>query len=703
MLRCVHFTLLAITLLLAVLACGDGQPETPATSGEPASAVQLNAVEPAGAAEPSKPKARREKPLPNFSGRTLAGEQLSMSSLIGKRLLLFFFNPEVKQAPATVDAVGAISKLRGKHNFEIVGVAVGSSHATAVAFAKERGIDYPVIDDSSAAIAQRMNLRQPIVILGADADGYVIFGVPPVTPSTPNATKVIEGQLRDALRLPPLSTESEPMLGNRPTAPLFTADILDSEERFELIEHRGEAVIVIFFLHSCSHCHETLTFLRTALAELPADQRPVLVGVEVTGRTEAVRRSLQEKNLDFFPVVFDHDGSIANDYGVFAGVPDTFFIDAKGQIDARVRGWRKEVDEHLARMRMAKLAGAPVPMLLRNAGFSGNDTCGVCHELEHDTWLFTSHAAAYDTLVKHGEAANEECVGCHVVGYGQPGGFESATETPSLEAVGCEVCHGRGGPHLSPGFVQNDDYSKVCASCHNAKHSLGFDYASFRPQISHTANAHVTKLSLVERQKLLEELGTPRDVLPKNADYVGSDACQGCHESEHATWSAGPHARAVATLDQAGESQNSDCLKCHTTAYGRPGGFPAAGAAQSQPDLARVGCESCHGPGGEHVKDGATKVGSIVSLADKCDSCVILQICGSCHDDANDPQFEFKLVEKIEAQRHGTIEPGTGKPKTASAHHGRGVEVALTPSEIGLTLDRVFSWHDGENQPWVDR
>jgi hypothetical protein len=41
---------------------------------------------------------------------------------------------------------------------------------------------------------------------------------------------------------------------------------------------------------------------------------------------------------------------------------------------------------------------------------------------------------------------------------------------------------------------------------------------------------------------------------------------------------------------------------------------------------------------------------------------VILQICGSCHDEANDPGFEFELLDKIELQRHGTIEAGTGKP-----------------------------------------
>ena len=49
---------------------------------------------------------------------------------------------------------------------------------------------------------------------------------------------------------------------------------------------------------------------------------------------------------------------------------------------------------------------------------------------------------------------------------------------------------------------------------------------------------------------------------------------------------------------------------------------------------------------------------------------MILQICGSCHDAANDPKFEFSVEEHIERQRHGTIEAGTGKPLSTSALDG---------------------------------
>jgi hypothetical protein len=145
----------------------------------------------------------------------------------------------------------------------------------------------------------------------------------------------------------------------------------------------------------------------------------------------------------------------------------------------------------------------------------------------------------------------------------------------------------------------------------------------------------------------------------------------------------------VATLSKAGKSANADCLACHTTGFGRPGGFPGDGVVESHTDLARVGCESCHGPGGEHVKQGAAKTGNIVSLGDKCDSCVILQICGRCHDEVNDPGFEFEVLEKIEAQRHGTIEPGTGKPKAESAAIPDPTDVALSTPETRRAFDRL--------------
>jgi peroxiredoxin/nitrate/TMAO reductase-like tetraheme cytochrome c subunit len=667
MLAAVRFRTLAPALAFAVaLACRQ-EPDAPAADSAAVPATVSTAA--AAAEAPAKPaRARQERPLPAISGWTLDDQRFDVGKLLGQRLLLFFFNPEVKEAAVVSKAIVAIAPLRGKHNFQIAGIATGSNREAAAEFARKNGFDFPIVDDSSAAIAQKLGLRVPVAILGADAEGYVIFGLGQFASDAPDAAIAIEAQIREALRLPVRADAVDPGDGSRPLAPIFAAPVLDAKEPFDMAAERGHPLILIFFLHTCPHCHDLIGFLKDYLPSLPADKRPKLVGVEISGRTESVRTQLRTDGFDFFPVLFDFDGKIQAAYSVFASVPDTFLIDAEGRIVERTSGWERGQHEALMRMRIAKLAGAPVPMLLRTQGYSGSAVCGVCHELEHETWTYTQHATAFDTLVRHGADSDPECIGCHVVGYGQAGGFESPRETPDLEHVGCESCHGRGGPHLSPGFVTAGDYAPACVTCHNPTHSLGFEYASFLPRVSHAANAGIAKLPPEERRELLAARGaTRKEVLPTRAAYVGSEACRSCHAVEHATWSASPHARAVETLAAAKKDGDPDCLRCHTTGYGRPGGFPEKGLPAKHADLAAVGCESCHGPGGDHVAEGAARIGTIVSLADKCDSCVILQICGACHDDANDPGFEFEVKVKIERQRHGTLEPGTGKPKGSSA------------------------------------
>jgi len=625
----------------------------------------------------------RERPLPAFSGTTLDGRSLSSGSFIGKRVVLYFFNPEVAAAVPTTRAVRSVAALRGDHNFEVIGIAVGSTRSTAREFARAEGIDFPVIDDSGGTITRKLGLRSPLALLGADAEGFLSFGMGAFPTEVPDAAAVIEDQIRERLRLPERGAARDGQLFDWPEAPSFQAEVLGEDAPFDSASLAGRPYVLIFFLHTCPHCHKALAFLKEELPKLPEDKRPELVAISAQYRPTAVRSQLQELGLDFFPVLFDPGEEAQSAFGVFTGIPDLMLIDDQGRIRYREQGWDPKRHAPLLRMHMAQVVGAKVPMLLNPRGYTGNDVCGVCHAVEEATWQFTSHSTAYDTLVKHGKERDAECVSCHVVGFEKPGGYDLERRPAHLEDVGCESCHGRGGPHLSPGFV-SEGYEGVCGGCHNPEHSLGFAYESFHPKISH---ARLAKLAPAEREALLAARGKPRDLLPQDSEYVGSKACQSCHTAEYETWAASPHARAVKTLADKDEAGNSDCLRCHTTGFGKPGGFPAAASAAAgaatpgDADLARVGCESCHGPGGNHVKEDVPKLGSIVSLGDKCDSCVILQICGSCHDDANDPGFEFEVQEKIERQRHGTIEAGTGRKLEA-----RSVERHL--QEAFALLDR---------------
>jgi hypothetical protein len=96
--------------------------------------------------------------------------------------------------------------------------------------------------------------------------------------------------------------------------------------------------------------------------------------------------------------------------------------------------------------------------------------------------------------------------------------------------------------------------------------------------------------------------------------YVGTKKCKACHFKEYKSWEktkmakaydslkAGVNADAkkAAGLDpEMDYTKDAKCVKCHVTGYGKPGGFVDI---DSTPDLAGIGCESCHGPGGTYTQ-----------------------------------------------------------------------------------------------------
>ncbi len=124
----------------------------------------------------------------------------------------------------------------------------------------------------------------------------------------------------------------------------------------------------------------------------------------------------------------------------------------------------------------------------RGAGeFVGDAICGICHSKEKAQWQQTRHARAYDSLVAVGKQFDANCVGCHVVGFGQPGGFYSTHAKPDLRQVGCEACHGPAKAHQTNGGTKPlvAVTEAVCTTCHNRQHSPQFDLKTYLPQVNH--------------------------------------------------------------------------------------------------------------------------------------------------------------------------------------------------------------------------
>lgn len=110
--------------------------------------------------------------------------------------------------------------------------------------------------------------------------------------------------------------------------------------------------------------------------------------------------------------------------------------------------------------------------------------------------------------------------------------------------------------------------------------------------------------------------------------YVSAAACQRCHQQEYLQWSATRHAFAYETLLKKERYFDAGCVSCHTTGFGYPTGFQIG---DQDSTLKGVQCETCHGPGKQHV--GNPKKSNIRSGADT-------SLCLTCHDTKHSPGFK---------------------------------------------------------------
>jgi len=124
------------------------------------------------------------------------------------------------------------------------------------------------------------------------------------------------------------------------------------------------------------------------------------------------------------------------------------------------------------------------------ATYVGAETCAGCHPTEAAVWSTSAHAHARDTLVADDQGYDPSCLRCHVTGMMHPGGFTSVRDTPQLEHIGCESCHGPGSDHVSapaaaPAYGDLPEGPEACVSCHTHDNSPDYRWEDYWPTIIH--------------------------------------------------------------------------------------------------------------------------------------------------------------------------------------------------------------------------
>lgn len=154
--------------------------------------------------------------------------------------------------------------------------------------------------------------------------------------------------------------------------------------------------------------------------------------------------------------------------------------------------------------------------------------------------------------------------------------------------------------------------------------------------------------------------------------FVGNDKCKPCHMSpkkgsQYKLWAESKHAKAFETLasDKAKElgakvevtnpQEDGKCLKCHIDGFG----VDAALLGEKYNKTQGVGCESCHGAGGDYwTKEVMADVtagkidGKTVGLINPTE-----EVCKKCHNEESPTFAGFNFEEMSKKIAHPMPKP----------------------------------------------
>jgi len=130
------------------------------------------------------------KPAPDIVGKTLGGEQLSLSSLRGRWVVLNFVAswcvPCRQEHPELVDFD---TRHRAAGDGQVLGVVFSDKPGNVRDFLRERGGDWPVLEDPDGQVALEFGVRGPPESFVISPGGLVVAKI--VGPTTADGLEQI--------------------------------------------------------------------------------------------------------------------------------------------------------------------------------------------------------------------------------------------------------------------------------------------------------------------------------------------------------------------------------------------------------------------------------------------------------------------------------------------------------------------------------
>ena len=153
-----------------------------------------------------------------------------------------------------------------------------------------------------------------------------------------------------------------PLVGR--SAPGFAVVEMNTGERISLETLRGTPFLLNFWASWCTACKEEAPLLERAYEQYERSGRGVrVIGIAIQDTPEDARRFARRYGKQYFLALDNPRGDISLNWGLY-GVPETFFVDARGIIAHKHIGALTWPDLEAALERLLSSAGnAALPRL----------------------------------------------------------------------------------------------------------------------------------------------------------------------------------------------------------------------------------------------------------------------------------------------------------------------------------------------------
>ena len=355
--------------------------------------------------------------------------------------------------------------------------------------------------------------------------------------------------------------------------------------------------------------------------------------------------------------------------------------------------------------------------------YVGAKACAKCHRdagmgFQHCRWLLSGHARAYASLadpaakeiarlsgIPQEPQESSMCLGCHATGA-HVEDWEKDEAFHVEDGVSCEKCHGPGSEYMDMSTMVDSQAAAAAGltmptkeTLHEVPRSQGLARASAWGNRRSTSTRHGNgfRHPAPEKWTLPDESPLPGP-LPgetKRPLLTGATVCGACHRGpemgyQFSRWRMSKHANAYAVLATSGAGKIARemgvkgnplaakaCLKCHTTAHHDPAG----GARDSYDICEGVGCEACHGAGGDYSREALMRDPDRASHAGL--KPVDRRTCVACHENAHGKPFDYEAA--LAKVSHPTGLP----PVVESPQYKTPLSLALSPDarELYVTCE----------------